>query len=184
MGSDGRRLVTGSTWGELRLWSAPIGTDPLHASPTPANNATVANTATIGAGYGSAGYGNPNSSGATGVGAVGMGAMPPGPPLYATATATPGNANSIINSNSNFAGLLAPAPAAIDLKMAYGALPHDVVRNVAVPRCGGVVWSGGKHNAALWDAATGEWMINASEWMINANGGRSAWHGFRNWRCY
>lgn len=87
---EGTRVLTGSTWGELKLWAAPIGGQPLHL---------------------------PSSD----------------PPL------------------------------GLDLRLPYGAQPHDVVRTMAVPRCGGVAWSGGKHNVAIWDATTGAFLGTISQ---------------------
>ena len=49
-----------------------------------------------------------------------------------------------------------PPPPSIRMTLPFGASAHDFVRDVCVVGShGGVTWSAGKHNAALWHAASG-----------------------------
>ena len=93
--AEGSRLLTGSTWGEIRMWDAGPGGQPLHLTP----------------------HGGPYE----------------------------------------------PPPRCLDLRLAYGEQPHDMVRAMAVSAGSGVVWSGGKHNLALWDGRGGAFLGSISQ---------------------
>ncbi|CAG9464097.1 unnamed protein product [Pedinophyceae sp. YPF-701] len=67
-----------------------------------------------------------------------------------------GASGSGVNAALESPGVAMAAPGEeIDMRKPYEELPHDEVRFLAVPRCGRVLWSGGKHNLGLWDAETG-----------------------------